>query len=183
MVDDFDAMDKDAGVTAVIEPEVRIKKSGIVAYRDSLIKEYHGGATSLSERLRARGLEGSEALLITLLDEIVKESDNLLGNHLVASENGELRDASVISYKRTEVLEKAMKAVQSKQQFERENGVDLDSPSMMIVMRFFLAKTKHVFEQMGIPDEQSDLFFTQLGESMEDWKKELKEEFESVKGG
>jgi hypothetical protein len=54
---------------------------------------------------------------------------------------------------------------------------------MMIVMRFFLAKTKHVFEQMGIPDEQSDLFFTQLGESMEDWKKELKEEFESVKGG
>jgi hypothetical protein len=36
---------------------------------------------------------------------------------------------------------------------------------------------------MEMPPEQRDIFFRSLGEETEDWKKELREEFEAMKSG
>jgi hypothetical protein len=187
-MDEFDKMDKEAGV---VEAETELVPStpsptavmpgGVAEYRDELVKKYHKGAASLVDRLRGDGKSTGEDLLIALIDEVLKETDNLLGNSLVATENGNLRDASVISYKRAEVLEKAFKAYQSKQQFEKESGIDLDSPSMLVIFRFFMTKVHDVFERMELPPEQRDIFFRALGEETETWKKELREEFEAMK--
>jgi len=155
--------------------------SGVVEYRRQLVKEYHKGAPSLIERLKKLGTDNSEALLISLIDEVITETDHLLGNELVATENGELRDASVISFKRAEVLEKAIKAVQAKKEFERESGFDIDSPAMMVIFRFFMAKAKVSLDKMGLEDEAKDLFFRVLGDEMDTWKKELREEFEAIR--
>lgn len=180
-MNDFEKMDEELGVSsAVVERSV----SGVIPtteYRDKLVERYHGGARSLVERLRADGKVDSESLLIALIDELVKETDNLLGNHLIATENGELRDASVISYKRGELLEKVLKAVQSKSQMEREGGVDIDSPSMVVIFTYFMKKVKETFEKMAMPDEQRDIFFRMLGEATDSWKRELREEFETMK--
>ena len=116
-----------------------------------------------------------------MIDEVVGETDNLLGNHLIATENGELRDASVISYKRAEVLEKAIKAVASKQALEKESGIDVDSPSMVIIFKYFMNKVMDVFTKIEIPAEQRDVFFRTLGEETENWKRELREQFEAMK--
>lgn len=187
-MDDFEKMDNDAGtstaeiVTADPSAIMPGGGGGVMEYRDSLVRKYHGGAKSLHARLRGDGKGTGEDLLVSLIDEVLKETDNLLGNHLVAAENGNLRDASVISYKRAEVLEKAFKAYQSKQAFEKESGIDVSSPSMMVIFRFFMQKIQDVFDGLETPSEQRDVFFLNLGEVTENWKKELREEFEAMKG-
>lgn len=184
--DDFERADEEAGV-AVLPPEKNDSlnrpppPADIIAFRQTLIDEYHKGAPSLLARLKAEGKDDLESMLIAMLEEVIMEADHLLGNELVATHNGELRDASVIGFKRTEVFEKAMKAIQTKQQFEKQSGIDIDSPSMMVVFRFFMAKVKETFQKMGIDPEIEDLFFRKIGEVTNDWKKDLRQQFELLR--
>ena len=160
---------------------LQVRQNDVVEYRGELVKQYHEGAPSLVAKLRAAGKEDSEALLVALVDEVIKESDHLLGNELVATNEGNLRDASVISGKRAEVLEKAIKAVQAKQEFESKSGIDVDSPSMVVIIRFFLSKCGDAFDMMGVGDEVRDLFMRTIGDVMDNWKKELRENFEELR--
>jgi hypothetical protein len=183
--DEFSKADQEAGV-AVLPPESK-QLSGrsnlpanIIQFRNQLVEEYHG-AGSLAKKLKADGRDDMESLLLALIEEVVKETDHLLGNELVSTHNGELRDASIISFKRSEVLEKAMKAIQTKLQFEKQSGIDIESPSMIVVFRFFISKAKEAFNNMGVDTEIADLFFTKFGEVTNDWKKELRENFEALR--
>lgn len=189
MSDEFEKADEEVGAS-LVEPErisndsqlpANASPSGVVEYRRQLVEEYHKGAPSLVKRLKDAGGDNSEALLIALIDEVISETDSLLGNELVATQNGDLSVSSVISFKRAEVLEKAIKAVQTKKEFERESGIDIDSPSMMVIFKFFMAKAKDTLDRMQLEDEVKDLFFMNLGEEMDSWKKELREEFESIR--
>jgi hypothetical protein len=185
--DEFIKADAEAGVvTGEILPPARgnssvVPTTDLLLFRKQLVEQYHQGSPSLIARLRAAGKEDLESQIVAMVDEILAETDNLLGNQLVATHNGELRDASVISFKRAEVLEKALKAVQTRQQFEKQSGIDLDSPSMIIVFRFFMTKARETFTRMGVGPEINDLFFRMFGEVTNDWKKELREEFEAVR--
>lgn len=187
--DEFVKADNDAGVTngmEVLPPSSNSSLSlppttDLLAYRKQLVEQYHQGSPSLIARLKASGREDLESQIVAMVDEILAETDNLLGNQLVATRNGELRDASVISFKRAEVLEKALKAVQTRQQFEKQSGIDLDSPSMIVVFRFFMSKAKDAFTRMGVGPEINDLFFRVFGEVTNDWKKELRESFDATR--
>lgn len=158
------------------------RPSEVLKFRDELVRQYHG-AGSLVDRLKQQGKGDAEALLVALVDEVIKESDHLLGNELVATNEGNLKDASVISGARATVLEKAIKAVQAKQEFERDGGIDVDSPSMVVIIRFFLSKCSDTFELMGVGDEVRDLFMRTIGDVMDDWKKELRENFDNLRQG
>lgn len=186
--DDFQKADADAGVGSVevLAPErpgvlARPPPSDMILFRKQLVEQYHQGAPSLASRLKAAGKEDLESLLVAMIDEVIQETDHLLGNELIAMHNGELRDSSVISFKRAEVLEKAIKAVQTKQQFEKQSGIDVDSPSMMVVFRFFMSKAKETFQRMGVDVQIHDLFFRMFGEVTNDWKKELRENFDTMR--
>jgi hypothetical protein len=181
---EFEVADRDAGVVTVLPPkDQRVAfPANPVEYRNQLVAKYHNGAKNLLQRLRSAGNDDAETLLLALINEMVQETDNLLGNELVSTENGELRDASIISFKRAEVLEKTIKAVQTKQQFEKEVGLDLDSPAMMIVFRYFMTKVKASLIKVNAPDDMSDIFFRALSDSMAEWKKELKTQFNELKG-
>ena len=200
--DDFAKMDKEAGVvtadaelvrstphpgavipggTAEYRDQLVKKYHGGAEYRLQLVKKYHGGAESLVQRLQDSGTTDNESLMLALIDELVRETDNLLGNQLIATENGNVRDSSVISFKRLEGLEKAIKAVQSKQLLEKDSGIDVNSPSMVVIFTYFMGKVKEVFKKMELSDEQGDIFFQMLGEETENWKREIREEFEAMK--
>ena len=155
---------------------LKTSQNGMLKLRDELVKDYHNGSSSLAEKLENEGKNHLEGLIMSLVDEVIKETDSLLANELVSIQQGDLRDASVISYKRSEVLEKAIKAVQAKQSFEKENGIDVNSPSMLVVFKYFMGKVKGVFEVMNTDDELSDTFFRNLASDLDGWKKELKEE-------
>lgn len=190
---EFEKADKEAGILEgeplppekAVVPRVPRGTGGVPAnvvhFREQLIQQYHKGAPSLIRRLRAAGKHSNEDLLVALIDEVVSETDNLLGNELVATQNGDLRDASIISFKRAETLEKAIKAVQAKQEFERTGGIDVDSPAMVTVFKFFMSKAHEALEHMGVDSEMNDLFFRTFGDVTEDWKKDLRAEFESLK--
>ena len=169
------------GAVSVMKPGKMLPASDIIEFRETLLKKYYGGKTRLADKLKAEGRDDVESLLVSLIDEIIVETDNLLGNELLATHNGDLRDATVISVRRSDILEKAIRAVQAKMEFEKEGGIDVDSPSMMVVIRFFMSKAKEAFQQIGAEDEQSDLFFRTFGDLMEEWRKELRERFEELK--
>ena len=185
--DDFEKMDAEAEVvppektTSLTTSAKTVMPANVVEYREQLVKQYHNGAPSLVERIRKAGKEDIESLLVALIEEVVKETDHLLGNELVATQNGDLRDASVISYKRAEVIEKAINAVQAKREFERQSGFDIDSPSMIVIFRFFMAKSKDTFDRMGVGSEMNDLFFRTFSDIMGNWKKDLRERFEELR--
>jgi len=181
---DFDDMDAQAAVmtSPARQPGTPVQ-GGVSEFRADLVRSYHGGQPSLVGRLEKDGRNDVMSMAVELLREMVQETDHLLGNELVATQNGDLRDSSVISYKRAEVLEKAIKAAHARMRFEREtSGFDLDSPAMIVVFRFFMGKVRDVFERIGVDAEMSDIFFRQLGEEMENWKKELREQVEAAGG-
>lgn len=187
--DDFEKADSEAGTRAEVEVLPATRESAlpadakdVMSYRQQLVARYHSGAPSLVQKLKDIGKEDKESLLVAMIDEVVQETDHLLGNELVAAQNGDLRDSSVISFKRAEVLEKAIKAVQARQELDKKSGLDVDSPAMIIVFRFFMAKAKIVFERMQTSTEMSDLFFRMMGDETDNWKRELKEQFEQMKG-
>jgi len=180
---DFENADNEVGlvVTNGNKPVVStLVPSNVIRFREQLLLQYHNGASSLIDRLHKNGKQDIDSLLGALIDEVVSETDHLLGNELVATHNGDLRDASVISFKRTEALEKAIKAVQAKQEFERTGGIDVDSPAMVTVFKFFMEKARDALQLMGVDSELNDLFFNTLADVTGDWKKELQEEFESL---
>ena len=183
---EFDVADKEAGVAELVttpkNSQGSLQPTNTVEYRAQLIAKYHQGARSLVDKLRTSGRTDAEALLQALITEIVQETDHLLGNELVSTENGDLRDASIISFKRAEVLEKVIKAVQTRQQLEKEQELDLDSPAMMVVFRYFMSKVKIALVNVKAPDDMSDLFFKTLSEAMADWKRDLKVQFGELKG-
>lgn len=185
MSDEFQAVEAEIVKPDVVADNTSLQRQStpdIIQFRQQLVADYHKGSPSLAERLRKAGKEDLESLVVTLLGEMVNETDHLLGNELVAAHNGELRDSSIISFKRLEGLEMARKAAQSKQQFEKAaSGIDVDSPSMMVIFRFFLSKVKDTFTKMDVDPEIMNLFFRVFGDVTDNWKKELRDGFDALK--
>jgi len=186
-LDDFQKADAEATIFTDVEKPtddrmlVTKPTNDIIEFRRQLVEQYHGGASGFLSKFKMDGTEDIDAVLMSILQEVIKESDHLLGNELLATSDGLLRDASVMSFKRTEILEKVIKAIQTKQQVDKQSGIDVDSPSMMIVFRYFLSKVKKTFEKIGMPDEQNNLFFRAFGDETMNWKKELRENFNEMR--
>ena len=188
--DEFQKADEEAGVeTAVVEvmssAESAVSRTmpadDIISFRRQLIEDYHKGSAGLLALLHKEGKNDLESRATALLDEMVRETDNLLGNELIATRNGDLRDSTIISFKRIEGLEKTARITQSKQQFEKQSGIDLDSPLMIVIFTYFLQKAKETFNGIGVGSEINDLFFQKFGEVSEDWKRELREKLEAAR--
>lgn len=183
-MNDFEKVDKEAeeiskSIVSVDNLPTR-PTSNMMEYRKELIKKYHGGAVSLIEKLTEQGKNNSEMMVLALVDELIQETDHLMGNELIASEQGDIRDSSVISAKRADVLEKAIKAVQTKQEFDKENGIDINSPIIQIIFRYFMKKVKTSFELLGYSVEASDVFFQNLSIGLKEWEKELQNEIDDL---
>lgn len=182
MSDDFN--DSDDNYLDVPAKTVNGSLDGVAGnmmeYRKELIKGYHGGSTSLPEKIDKNGKNTNEDMVLALVSELISETDHLLGNELLAGEFGNLRDASVISTKRADVLEKAIKAVQTKLVFDKDYGFDVKSPAMRQIFKFFLGKVKQVFGTLGYDDEASDTFFRTFLTAMDSWEKELQQELEEM---
>lgn len=188
-MNEFEEADADAGVLSAQvvkreETSIDMPQSGVVEFREKLVEKYYEGRRGLVEALRVGASDASlDAILWGLIEQVLKETDHLLGNELVATHNGDLRDASVISFKRAEVLEKAIKAVSTKRELEKESGIDLESPMMEVVFRYFMEKTKEALDAIKVGNDANDLFFRTIMENTSEWKKELKNRMISLRNG
>jgi hypothetical protein len=154
--------------------DLPVEDNHITELRQSLIEKYHG-ASGLIAKLERAGKIDAQSRLASLIDEVITETDHLLGNELIVTRNGELRDASIISFKRTEALEKAAKMVQAKMVSDKAGGdFDINAPEIATIFRFFLMKARDTLDHIGVNADMKDLFFRKFGELTEEWQKELK---------
>ena len=183
--DDFKATDQffsesDTSIEKV-EPNSGLVPAGngavknMLEHRKSLLKGYHKGHNTLADKLKKENRSDIESLIVALITEMISETDNLKGNELIAMEEGNLRDATIISDKRASVIAQIIKAAQNKHEFDKERGgFDIDSPALRVVFAFFMEKVRDSFTSLNYNDEQSDIFFRTLGTNLNDWKKDLK---------
>ena len=148
-------------------------------YRKSLVKEYHKECESLVEKIFTKDLSSSDMIGL-LAQEIAGESDNLLANHLIATEGNHLKEASIIQKQRAEVLKDIVKIIQTQKAIETQNSIDVNSPSMAIVFRYFFSSLKDAMDELKYDNDQMDVLINECVRMMGDWRKELKKKIEEM---
>lgn len=151
-----------------------------IAYHEKRIRTHYNG-DSLADMINNDDIS-TESLIRSLLLELAREIDNLAGNRIIATENGELEKATIISSKRTEMVDRAIKAIMAKKEFEATTSIDVESPSMRVVFQYFLEKCQESFAKSGMNSEISDTFFRNFNDICgATWKKELKRRIAEIK--
>ena len=157
---------------AVVSPE-EISCQIVGSVRDGKIAAAYKGSSSVCSRMENPD-SSVEEIMQALLYEFAREIDKLAGNERLAIDNGEIEKATVISVKRAEIIDKMVKAFMSKKEFDSSTSIDVESPSMRVIFRFFLEKCQESFEKSGMSAEVSNLFFRNLTDVTTNWKKDLK---------
>lgn len=173
-------MDEDKNV--IVPDVVGVSKttSKGLEYHEKRIQEHYHGET-LSDMVAAENIS-TESLIKSLLLELTREIDNLAGNRVIATENGDVESSTVISAKRTEIIDRMIKAIMSKKEFEASTSIDVESPSMRIVFQYFLEKSQESFTKAGMTSDISDVFFRNFMDICGNtWKKDLKKRIAEIK--
>jgi hypothetical protein len=167
--------------TATVPYKKNQKESGQVVLRNQKIADHYGGKeNSLTSRAYSGNFSGEE-LLRDLVTELFKEIDNLAGVQMMATENGDLQASTIIATKRTEIIDRAIKAIMHKKEFEAQNSIDVESPSMLIVFSYFLEKCNDAFALAGFNEDTKNPFFHAFNDCVKEWKKELKKRILELK--
>ena len=104
--------------------------------RASLVKYYNGEKSLLEKMAKNPDGRNLETVLATTLEELVIESDDLLSNKLILTEQNNLKEANNVTIQRTNVLGKIADISLKKQELvSKTQDVDLNSPA------FFLDKS------------------------------------------
>jgi hypothetical protein len=167
--------------TSELSVERQVKKSAQILLRDDKISSHYGGVDkTLANRANSGDFSGEE-LLRLLVTELFREVDNLAGAQVMATENSDLQASTIISTKRTEIIDRAIKAIMHKKEFEAQNSIDVESPSMFIIFKFFLEKCSESFNLAVLNDDTKNPFFHAFNEVTKEWKKELKKRIAEIK--
>ena len=75
----------------------------IISYRKKLVDQYRKNRRGIKDLLRNGRLSIDDTLML-IAEEILEESESLLGNELITTEDGDIEKATSISVKRTDVL-------------------------------------------------------------------------------
>jgi len=170
----------EAVVVASVETDLIKSGSDSLSCHEKGIRTHYNGDT-LTDLINSDEIS-TETLIRSLLVELAREIDNLAGNRVIATENGEFEKATIISSKRTEMVDRAIKAIMAKKEFEANTSIDVESPSMRIVFQYFLEKCQESFAKAGMNSEISDTFFRNFNDICgSSWKKELKRRIAEIK--
>ena len=179
MVDNFDDQN-------TFEPDILNEKSELVSLDDEnssiiemkgkLVKNYYKNEENTLKR-KIFECDGSsiEGAINSVLSEIVNESDDLLSNKLIFTRENRLHDATTVSVKRTEVLEKIANIISKKYDIiAKSNAIDLNSPVFQVFQQICVDKLKEALISLDIEDDLKQLIVIKWGDKMTDWEKELK---------
>lgn len=184
-MDNFDERPNEIVISSETHPVSKEERAledlgGRNKLKKDIIKKHHGGFPSLWEKIKSEGFVSNEKFIQKLMEEQLGETDSLSAYGEVLYQDGEIRDAAAIAAKRIEAIQSVIKTVQVKQQIEKEmgTGVDVYSPSMAVVFRYFLGKVRQVFDQMGADVSFTGTFFQKFVNETKNWPTELQLELE-----
>lgn len=147
--------------------------------RGNAIGQYYGKNESVVDRLN-KSSDISEVMDIAL-NEIAKTVDNLSGNEQILLNQDKLEDSTVISVKKTEVLERLVNVASKKQDvLSKGKNVDLNSPAFKLFQSIVAEKMLEVLNKYNIDNDLLKLIMKTWAISMKDWDKELKERLKGI---
>lgn len=153
------------------------KSDDVFEVRKELIEKHSG---FLYEKVKGRR-EDADQILSVVIDEIIKETDNLLGNSLIFTQEGKLHDASTVSVKRSEILETLTRVLQKKRDLFSNSGVvDYNSPVFKVFQMVCFEKLTSVLDSLNMDNEQKKIIVSKWVESMSDWQKDVKMRMDNV---
>lgn len=149
--------------------------AGISDVKKKMVRRHYGEDQSLVSRIMTADGSSMENIINAAILEIAKESENLLGNELIFTENNNLHDASAVAVKRTEILEKIVSVIGKKADIlSKSNSVDLNSPVFQVFQQICVDKLKEILGYLDIDNDLKQLIVIKWGDSMAEWEKELK---------
>ena len=150
----------------------------IISYRKKLVEQYRRNRRGIKDLLRNGRLSIDDTLML-IAEEILEESESLLGNELITTEDGDLEKATSISVKRTDVLKSVADILAKKRELnQRDADVDLNGPAFMIFQKMCFDKMTAVLEELNFDKEMVHLILSKWVNKLQNWGKELKIELE-----
>ena len=176
-------MENNETTTVVVADKIDLTRqntSDKLSYHEKRIREHYNG-DSLTDQINNDEIN-TETLIRCLLLEMAREIDNLAGNRVIATENGDIESSTIISAKRSEMVDRTIKAIMTKKEFEASTSIDVESPSMRVVFQYFLEKCQESFNKAGMNSEISDVFFRNFNDICGGtWKKDIKKRIAEIK--
>jgi len=163
-----------AGLTELDSEENLPEVSSIHDKRNHVLSRHYGGPKSMLEKLSESGRTDFDSMALALIEEMVIENDKLLASEEIVAEEGNLRDASVISSKRLEGLDRTYKAVSTLRELNKDHSIDLESPSVRLLVTYVFHCFKESLDILKLDDDLKDAIFQTLETRMTDWKKEFR---------
>jgi hypothetical protein len=165
----------------VIFTENKPKVHSQVKFRDEKIATHYGDEKKSLAKIVGNEPYNGEELLRLLVNELLREVDNLAGSQIIATENGDFQTATIISAKRTEIVDRAIKAIMHKKEFEAQTSIDIESPFVFVIFKYFIEKCKEAFTNAGFNNDTMNPFFYAFDDATREWKKDLKKRIVELK--
>lgn len=152
----------------------------VISYRNKVIERYRQNRRGINDLLQGGSLTIDDTLLL-IAEEILAESEALLGNGLIMTEDGDLEKATNISVKRTDVLKSVADILAKKRELNQKDAdVDLNGPAFMIFQKMCFDKMTDTLEELNFDKEMVQLVLSKWVDKLKNWGKELKKELEKL---
>jgi len=158
---------------------VSVSGSKLMEEKHRLLVKHHGGSESLANRVRTGEISPEEAMNAIIVD-LLGETDSLKGSELLFAQEGNLRDATTVTVKRVEALEKVAKTLHRRHLMMHEEIINLDSPYVRLIVSWFLRKINDCLRDLNYPQEAVDVFFGKLQLLTDNWKRDVKREMQAL---
>ena len=150
--------------------------------RDNLIAEYRKRKRGIIDSVRAGEVENSDGLISLIVDDLLSESENLMGNSLYFMDEGELHDSTAVTIKRADLLKTIADILVKKRELNQKDAdVDLNSPAFQIFQKICFNKMTTVLEELSFDSEMKQLILSKWSIAMRDWGKELQNELKEIR--
>jgi len=155
--------------------------SDINAYRDTLVDRFRKKHQGIIEKVKDNKGISSDEILVSIIEEILLDSEDLLGTRLVFTEEGNLHDAASVTVKRSDLLKSVADIVAKRKELnQRANDIDLNSPAFMLFQKICFDKMIAALNELNIEEESVQLILTKWSKQMENWGKELKDKLNEM---
>lgn len=162
-----------------------LNKNKIFDDKEEMIREYYGGKSGIVEKMMENP-DGSnlDSLLTCVMSELLKDSDDLLGNRIILTRQKNIQEANDVTTKRASLLSKVAEISLKKQEINsKTQDVDLNSPAFFLFQQICFDKLKDTLLEMKMEDEKIQIVIMKWAEKMKTWDKMLTEKIRSYKSG
>lgn len=157
------------------------ENTDIMAVKQRLLEKHYRNRDTLAKRILDCDGTSVEKSIDAILEEIAIESDNLLGNEIIFTNDNRLHDATTVSVKRAEVLETMVNVIKKKfQLMSQTNQVNLRSPIFQIFQQLCVEKLKETLVFLDVDDEMKQLIVLKWGDNMANWTQDVKDRSEHL---